>query len=175
MGFTGQFEVGIKSAKTEGGSEHRFRVKGGENLEFRKEGGRVSNTILCGKEAVGRVAVALRGASKNCMDGWIFGDGGQKESVQRFVVCRVKTRRKVIIGLNGVGDAMATEKRHKKVLERWPVAQGTVEVDSLRNRGDVFGYGRFLFVRRSVSGRRTDGRVIKDVLGSAARIGRRGL
>jgi hypothetical protein len=77
MGFTGQFEVGIKSAKTEGGSEHGFGTKGGEDLEFRQEGGRVANTILCREEAVGTVAVTLRGASKDSMDGWIVGDGGQ--------------------------------------------------------------------------------------------------
>ena len=99
------------------------------------------------------MAVICRGASKDSVDRWMVGDCGQEESVQSFVVCRVKTQREVIIGLNGVGDTMATEKRHKEVLKGWPVAEGAVEFYSSGNRGDVFDNGRLLFVRRGVSGR----------------------
>ena len=68
-------------------------------------------------------------------------------------MCRIKTRRKFLIGLNGVGDTMTTEERHKEVLKRRPVAEGAVECHSSGNRGDVFDNGRLLFVRRGVSGR----------------------
>ena len=64
-----QGKVSIKNAKTEGGSEHGFRIQRGENLKFREESGGVPNTILGGEVAVSRVTVTSRGAAKNGMDG----------------------------------------------------------------------------------------------------------
>ena len=77
----------------------------------------------------------------------MFGDGSEQKSVERFIVCGIKIRHVVVVGSNGVSDAMTSKESKEDIFEGGPVAEGAVKPDFFGYSGDVLDDGTLLLVR----------------------------